>query len=278
MEVREHRLYQDDEPMAYRQSPNQSGEITPEFIVMHFTKGASAESSVNWLCNPAARASAHLVIGKQGEITQLVEFNRRAWHAGRSQWDGRSGLNGFSVGIELDNFGDLNGTSGKWRTSWGREVPDNNVTTLSHKFDNRDRGWNVYPEKQLLAALEVCQALVKQYRIRGIVGHDDIAPGRKFDPGPAFPMESFRAALFGRENDNEALFETVTALNIRTGPGTQYEKLALSPLPERTPLEIIGQSGIWREVSTMAPVNGEMDVVGWVHSRYIRALDKLPVA
>ena len=70
---------------------------------MHYTAGASAESSIDWLTNPDARASAHVLIARDGGITQLVPFDRRAWHAGRSRWKDRTGLNGWSFGIELDN-------------------------------------------------------------------------------------------------------------------------------------------------------------------------------
>ena len=270
MEIRDHRLFDPEHPIPFHDTPNMSGQITPEVLVMHFTKGASAKSSVNWLANPKARASAHLVIGKLGEITQLVDFNRRAWHAGRSRWNGKSGLNGFSIGVELDNYGDLIGEKGNWRTTWGRKVPDHEVAVLAHKFDGKERGWNFYSEKQLECALKVCQTLVSHYGLKDVVGHEDISPGRKYDPGPAFPMAGFKTSLFGREDDLSDLYETITALNIRTGPGTEHAKLSISPLPERTEIEISAEAGLWRQVSVLTPVNGEMDIVGWVHSKFIR--------
>ena len=121
MKVRNHRLFDDNnEQLPYVASPNRStGTIVPRFLVMHFTAGASASSSISWLTNPAARASAHLVIARDGTVTQLVPFNRKAWHAGRSRWAGLTGLNAHSIGIELDNHGELNGSTGAWRTSWG---------------------------------------------------------------------------------------------------------------------------------------------------------------
>ena len=132
------------------------------------------------------------------------------------------------------------------------------------------RGWNAFQEKQLTVALDVAAALAREYELKDVVGHDDIAPGRKWDPGPAFPMNSFRSAVFGREQDEPEVYETTTALNIRSGPGTHHQKLEVSPLPQGTRLDVLREEGVWRLVDILNVVNGEMDVVGWVHGRYIR--------
>lgn len=182
-------------PATHRPSPNRGGPMRPEFLVMHYTAAASAQSAIEWLCNPAARASAHLVIGRDGAVTQLVPFDRRAWHAGRSRWQGRAGLNGFSLGIELDNAGVLAGGPGAWRTTWGRPVPDEEVVQLPHRHDGVVRGWHAFAPLQLLRAQEIAALLMATYGLRDVLGHDDVAPGRKTDPGPAFPMVAFRAAV-----------------------------------------------------------------------------------
>ena len=270
MEIRAHRLFDEQQAIPFKGTPNHSGIITPEYLIIHFTKGASASSSINWLTNPDAKASAHLVIAKDGAVTQLVDFNRRAWHAGRSRWENRVGLNTYSIGIELDNYGDLIGEPGNWKTGWGHAVDDSEVVRLPHKYDGKERGWNFYPEPQLDATLKVAQLLMKEYNLKNVLGHDDIAPGRKLDPGPAFPMDSFRSALLGRSDDDEEIYHTTTALNIRSGPGSQYDKLAVSPLPQGTPLEVSREEGLWREVTVLKEIQGEMDIVGWVHHRYIQ--------
>ena len=271
MKIVNHRLKREDgEALPFRRSPNQSGAITPEFLVMHYTAGASASSAINWLTNPAARASAHLVIGRDGAITQLVAFNRKAWHAGRSRWAGRSGVNGFSIGIELDNFGVLTRVDQDWQTAWGKSVDAAEVVEAKHKDGDQVRGWHAYSALQLEAALEVSSLLARRYELKDVVGHEDVAPVRKSDPGPAFPMASFRGAIVGREDDEPELYETSTVLNIRSGPGTSHAKLPGSPLPKATKLEILAESGLWRRVDVLDSVDGEMDLEGWVHGRYLR--------
>lgn len=273
MKIKAHKLLHDDGiRVEFKRSPNQSSlKIVPWFLVMHYTAGASAESSVNWLINPKAKASAHLVIGRDGSITQLVDFNRKAWHAGQSIWRGINGLNSHSIGIELDNPGLLLGAAGSWRTTWGRSVPDSEVLVKVNAADNTEMGWHTYTEVQLEVAKEVAVTLVRQYKLEEIIGHDDIAPGRKKDPGDAFPMASFQGIIAGRESDDaETIFKTTTALNIRKGPGTEYEKfIDVSPLPKGTRLSVLEKNGVWRKVDVLDVVNNEMDIVGWVHSRYI---------
>lgn len=274
MKIRNHRLCKSDgTPYTFRRSPNQGGVIKPEYLVMHYTAGRSAQSSINWLVNPDAEASAHLVIGADGEITQLVAFNRRAWHAGRSQWAGRTGLNAFSIGIELDNPGMLTRRGGGWFTVWGDPVDDSDVAEAVHKNGGELRGWHAYRADQLEAAIEAAGLLVRRYGLKGVLGHEDIAPARKIDPGPAFPMDSFRSRVMGREADEPEVFETIVALNIRRGPGAWHEKLSFSPLAAGTRLEVLTQQGAWHLVDVLDPVQDENDVHGWVHGKFIRQVE-----
>ncbi|MEE8535980.1 MAG: N-acetylmuramoyl-L-alanine amidase, partial [Kiloniellales bacterium] len=209
MHIKNHKLHSDTgEPVATVRSPNQGGTLTARYLVMHYTAGSSAESSIRHLTKKEARASAHLVIGRDGGITQLVPFNRVAWHAGRSRWQELIGLNQHSMGIELDNAGPLEGGAGQWRAWFGRIYPDEDVVVAAHKFDRIERGWHRYSEAQIAAALEAAEAIVARYGLIDVLGHDDIAPERKQDPGPAFPMENFRSHLIGRADDDFELFQT----------------------------------------------------------------------
>lgn len=271
MKVVDHRLHTaDGEPVAFEPSPNQGGALEPRYLVVHYTAARSAAGSIRWLTRSDARASAHLVIGRDGSITQLVPFDRVAWHAGPSRWDGLEGLNRYAIGIELDNAGRLELKGEKWCAWYGTPYSDDEIMMAPHSSDGRACGWHLYTPEQLEAALEASEALIKAYELLDVVGHEDISPGRKFDPGPAFPMMSFRAHLLGRDQDRPPVYETAANLNIRTGPGTGHERLPGSPLPLGTRLDMMGQRGSWRQVKVLGEVGGERDIQGWVHGDFIR--------
>ena len=154
----------------------------PDMIVLHYTAGVSAASSADYLVRPEVKASAHLVIGRDGRIFQLVPFHVEAWHAGRSRYSGREGLNRFSIGIELDNLGRLRLEAGKFRAECNRIVAPEEVYAdcsageLSY--------WHAYTAVQVGVLERIVRLLRKHYPIRYVVGHSDITP-RKSDPGLA---------------------------------------------------------------------------------------------
>lgn len=168
-------------------SPNHGGAlVNPRFIVVHFTAGSSLDSSTSWLCNPASRDSAHLIIGRDGSVNQLVPLDVVAWHAGLSSWKDVTGLNRFSLGIELDNMGPLQCVKGVYSsTSTGRVVHEDDV------FHGEQQGsaykhWHKYTEEQISALKDVVKTLRAAFpSIEDVIGHSDIAPLRKVDPGPA---------------------------------------------------------------------------------------------
>lgn len=273
MKVKNHKLFNDDNTQVrYQRSPNQSGEIElHEYLIIHYTGGSSLQSSVDWLTSPDAPVSAHLVIGRDGEIIQLVPFSKKAWHAGQSQWGSRIGLNSYSIGIELDNAGRLQKQGDRWLTWFGTEIPDEDVVIASHKHDDEESetGWHAYTAAQIQGALEAASTLVKKYDLLDVLGHDDIAPYRKIDPGPAFAMDRFRAHVLGLPgHSSDAIYQTTTRLNIRSGPGTTFEKLIPDGLPEGTRVMVMQETGNWRLVDVLTELE-ELDLQGWVHGRYL---------
>ena len=145
-------------------SPNFNKKTRPKksikSIVIHYTGMQSERESIIRLCNPKSQVSSHFVINQNGKIYRLVKDNQIAWHAGKSCWGNYLNLNRNSIGIELVNKG--------------------------HRF-----GYTNFKKKQLLSLIKICKKLIKKYKIkkRNIVGHSDIAPLRKIDPGEKFPWK-----------------------------------------------------------------------------------------
>lgn len=201
MKIVNHKL----EGATYKRSPNQSGIIKPRFFLCHYSAGKSFQQTVDYLCKKSAKASAHLVIGREGEICQLVPFNRKSWSAGKSSWNGLTGLNAYTISVELDNYGLLSKKSdGTYRTWFGRTVPKDEVYIGPHKNSpNIIRAWHEYTEAQLEVLEEVASVIYEKYELEDILGHDDVAPKRKLDTGPAFSMEQFKSIIMGRENEEK---------------------------------------------------------------------------
>ena len=130
-------------------TPNQGGRLEPTMIVLHDTAGRLTKgSAVTWLRDPKAKASAHVVVERDGSVTQLVAFDRVAWHAGQSSWRGRSGCNAFAVGIEIVNPGKLTGTPKK-ATAWFSESFGPEFGIVRAKTPAHGGCWMPYTEDQL---------------------------------------------------------------------------------------------------------------------------------
>jgi N-acetylmuramoyl-L-alanine amidase len=211
------RLIHDDEtPYPFKRSPNIGGRFEPRYLLMHYTVSSSGESAVNHLTNPSKEVSAHLVISRNGEITQLVSFDVQAHHAGHSHWEGMQDINRFAIGIELDNDGpvDPGPIEGQWTSpKTERSYPEDQIVVASHWKEFKEKGWLKFPKAQLNAALEVALVLKEQYQLVDVLGHEDVNRG-KIDPGPAFPMEWFREQMFGRSETVIELFESTKETTI----------------------------------------------------------------
>ena len=134
-----------------------SAEIPIDMLVLHYTGMESAQAAIDRLCDPGTKVSAHYVIDEDGALTQLVGEDCRAWHAGEACWRGDHDINARSIGIELVNPG--------------------------HEF-----GLSPFPEKQMQALEKLALNIISRYQIpaRNVVGHSDVAPRRKTDPGELF--------------------------------------------------------------------------------------------
>ena len=137
-------------------------------IVIHYTGMQSKIESIKKLMNPKHKVSAHYLIDRKGKILRMVDDNKIAWHAGKSKWKNYNNLNKYSIGIELVNKG--------------------------HEF-----GYEKFTILQVNNLIKLCQNLKKKYKIKNsnIVGHSDIAPLRKQDPGEKFPWQKLQKNKIG---------------------------------------------------------------------------------
>ena len=140
-------------------SPNFDDRTAPvSMIVLHYTGMPTAAEALARLCDPAAKVSAHYLVDEDGTVHALVDEQKRAWHAGASHWRGVTDINSASIGIEIVNPG-------------------------------HDWGYRAFPSEQVAAVVRLVHDVKDRHQVtRGnIVGHSDIAPSRKRDPGELFP-------------------------------------------------------------------------------------------
>jgi len=138
-------------------------------LVMHYTGMRDAEAALKRLTDPEAQVSSHYLIDEGGKVYQLVDEQRRAWHAGVSYWAGERDINSVSIGIELVNPG--------------------------HEF-----GYRPFPDAQMTALIDLSHGILARHKISParVLGHSDVAPARKIDPGELFDWQRLAKAGVGR--------------------------------------------------------------------------------
>ena len=154
-----------------RPSPNDDARpegAVIDTLVLHYTGMKTAAEALDRLCDPSAKVSAHYTIDEDGTVFALVPEARRAWHAGVAHWAGASDINARSIGIELVNPG--------------------------HEF-----GYREFPPEQIAALITLCHGILLRHPIPSarVLGHSDVAPARKDDPGELFPWAQLAKAGIG---------------------------------------------------------------------------------
>jgi len=239
----------------------------PDTIVIHYTAGPY-QSSLNTLVNPKVKASAHVLIDRDGSITQLIPFNEIAWHAGESSYGGRNGFNKYSIGIEIVNSGPLTKSGNVYRSWFGAAYNPSDVVEAIHRNQSTAKYWHVYTAEQIETVRQLCAELIEAYpNIKTILGHEEIAPTRKLDPGPAFPLDKLREQLLGsdrKSNGSAEMPETgrvaAKTLNIRYTPDSEGTLVA-QPLEKGKMVSIVEEKNGWYKVRTT--------IEGWVFGKYI---------
>lgn len=288
MRIRHHRL-QDEWFGQTRDLGSALSDL--RFIVMHYTAGGSGKASRDYMmlspaekqarigANAPVYASAHVVVDRDGSLWQIAPFNRMTRHAGRSHWRGLESLNRYAIGIEIVNYGWLDRRGdGRYGRSDTPIFEAADVVLGPMPNSGETKGWEPYPEAQLQAVERLTRSLLAHYpQIVEVLGHQEISPGRKFDPGPAFPLQRFRNLMdsrgVGARGSREPAprpqrYATTTAVNIRGGAGVQHAALAISPLPPGTVLVRRAEQSPWLQVH----LEGRETVQGWVHGDYLRLM------
>ena len=152
-------------------SPNfgeRAGGRSPDIILLHYTGMETADGALKWLCAPESEVSCHYFVHEDGRVEQLVREKDRAWHAGKSFWQGETDINSASIGIEIANPGHPGG------------LPD-------------------FPDAQVRAVIELCLDCGGRWGIapERVLAHSDVAPIRKVDPGEKFPWARLHAGGVG---------------------------------------------------------------------------------
>lgn len=144
------------------------GDRKVDILVLHYTGMQSGAAALDRLCDPVASVSSHYLVEEDGTIFQLVDEYKRAWHAGRGQWQECDDVNSGSIGIEIVNPG--------------------------HEF-----GYRAFPDSQIDAVIALCRDILTRHDIRPdrIIAHSDMAPDRKEDPGELFPWDRLAANGIG---------------------------------------------------------------------------------
>lgn len=140
----------------------------PDMIILHYTGMADHGQALSWLKNIQSEVSSHYFVWPDGRIVQLVPESRRAWHAGKSSWQGEADINSRSIGIEIANSGHPGG------------LPE-------------------FPAEQIEAVVQLCRDCITRWQIRPerVLAHSDVAPRRKVDPGERFPWPALHGAGVG---------------------------------------------------------------------------------
>ena len=176
--------------MIERPSPNHDARPTGahvDMLILHYTGMTSAEAALARLCDPASGVGAHYLVDDDATIYRLAPEERRAWHAGESFWRGRTDVNGVSIGVEIANPG-------------------------------HELGYRPFAEAQMAAVEELCRDILARRPVpaRHVLGHSDVAPARRADPGELFDWARLAAAGVGLWPEKRAVFGE-TGLTLRPG-------------------------------------------------------------
>lgn len=270
--------------IGYQRAANIGGGIIPTVVVLHDTAGRLDKfNSANYLLNAPKGVSVHFVVERDGTVTQQVPTNRRAGHAGTSEYHGRKGVNNFSIGIEIVNPGRMTAAGEGRARTWFKKAYD--VAGHDIQFvQTAEHGagwWMDYDPAQIEAVEDLLHALFADIpTLTDIVTHWYVSPGRKVDTNPLFPLDSLKARVLGRDDlpgeladegsePVENMGEMVTihvpndTLNMRRWPS--FNPNVIAAIPHGVVVPVI-RSGSFASRSWLKVRYGGLE--GWIVARH----------
>ncbi|QFQ88251.1 SH3 domain-containing protein [Paracoccus kondratievae] len=271
MRLEDHRIID----IPFNAAQHMGGAITPEVLILHDTAGRLTRgNSAAYLRRNDVGVSVHFVVERDGSCEQQVPTNRRANHAGKSTYHGRSGCNEFSIGIEIVNPGKMEPIDGvplRGLAWWGQILTDGLEGDLAVKAtpEHGSGVWMAYTEAQIETVTALARALFSGIpTLRDIRTHWYVSPGRKVDTNPLFPLEQVRNRVLGRDDPADLVAESgsipmpaVTLARVATAGS----RLNMRRWPSFNPNVIAGIPN-----GTVVPVlrSGLFDGRGWLCVQY----------
>jgi N-acetylmuramoyl-L-alanine amidase len=309
MRIENHWLVKENDIEKFIKKPsgNAGDPIIAKYVIIHYTAGDTLSPALNWFlntkreknddsANPKALA-AHIIIDTDGTILQLIPFNRKANHSGSSVWDGVDGFNSKSIGIEIVNPGfvekmpngifrrlESNKEGVKKYKNYTNEEAER-IKEAKHKLKHLEKlnYWMAFTEEQIDAVINLSKLLFDKYQLINALGHDDVSPLRKQDPGPLFPWSRYKTEVLGKNNDIGKIFivnsESDGFAYFRNTPSTtSKDKEKLSNGFE---VGLIETYGLWSKVykvnekeDVLVKVDGGevkcVKTIGWIFSKLLK--------
>ncbi|WP_241232792.1 N-acetylmuramoyl-L-alanine amidase [Paracoccus haematequi] len=238
------------------------GQITPELVILHDTAGRLTKgNSADYLRTSPGGTSVHFIVERDGSIEQQVPTNRRAGHAGKSSYHGRTDCNAFSIGTEIVNPGRMDAVAGQQnvgRAWWGQNLQGERPgdTVVMATPEHGTGAWMSYPAEQIDAIDQLLTALFAAiHTLHDIRTHWYVSRGRKVDTNPLFPLEQLRTRILGRDDpadlaaeaasvpgptDDTVRIKAASGLNMRAGPAGRSRRArrpgrarGVRPAPDR---------------------------------------------
>jgi N-acetyl-anhydromuramyl-L-alanine amidase AmpD len=259
--------------------------LEPRFVIIHFTTGTNMMQTIHTFLNPESGVSSHLLVGREGRVVQFVPFDKVAFHAGLSTWEGEQNLNRSAIGIEVDNAGFLRKTPKGFKRK-NKLIPVEQVKSKKHWKEVFERPWQTFTEDQVKVVQKIVGALREKYpTIQEILGHDMVNLVNRLDPGPFYPLGELREAILGSPQQPIVAYQAIDLTDQNKQDFPIYRNFGNRPpfavphpdigeLPVKSTVRVKQVYDAWTLVIVKECTKGSLiDKVGWVLSNTIEPVE-----